>query len=152
MNFLEKAFSPGGIVIDLEVPPSFSWDDESLPVNVTLTGGKKEHTVAAIELELSPSGSEDGEGEREHIHEESFALAPGQTIQRMIAFRLSNPTMEEKEAAWAKAGHPEFILRGLRAAASRPLPRPVGKLRMKAVLRFSTTGRLAQATASTYTS
>lgn len=58
---IRKAFDAGGIRVGLEVPKSFDWADEAIPVVVTLTGHKSEpRTVTALVFKLE----EDDDDER----------------------------------------------------------------------------------------
>lgn len=117
VDFFRTKFSKGGIKVALTVPKDFRWDDESIPVTVTLTGHKTESStvmpmIFVVEDVVESSGSnEDGPsyGSRVRIswqRDGDINLAPGEDITLQVPIRIASAV---EDHAGAQASHKETI-------------------------------------------
>ncbi len=110
-DFFKTTFSKGGVKVALTAPKEFEWDDESIPVTVTLTGHKSEsRTIMPLiflveDVIESTQADDDGPsyGSRVRVswqREGDINLAPGQSVTLQVPIRLA-PGAEEHAAAQA---------------------------------------------------
>lgn len=110
-DFFKTKFSKGGIKVTLTAPKDFRWDDESIPVTVTLTGHKSEpRTIMPlnfmVEDVIESSRADDDSpayGSRVRIswqREGDTNLNPGQSITLQVPILLA-PAAEEHAAGQA---------------------------------------------------
>jgi hypothetical protein len=104
MGFLDKikkAFDTGGVTTELMAPDAFRWSDESLPVQVRLTGHESEvRTISSVELRLREddrdskdrSSTRDDDGIR-YTYRERIVLQPNETISFDVDFPLKASTV-----------------------------------------------------------
>lgn len=116
----------GPVRIDLAVPPTFSWSDDSLPVTVSFTNESDDtHNIVEIEVELEKvvrsSKAPRGAGRKTKVHE-PLRVLPGETVVRAVSL----PVREQAEVSradveeWAQA-------QGAPAWAGRLAANQVGK-------------------------
>jgi len=105
---VRKAFDTGGIATELDVPDAFRWEDESVPVNVRLTGHESEpRTITSIEFRLRNAERDDAnqtakERERDGIrfeYREPVVIQPGQTVALDIDFPLTTSEIIDRVGA-----------------------------------------------------
>lgn len=66
LDKIRKVFDTGGVVVELETPKSFSWDDPTIPVQVKVTGhGSEVRQLQQLGFSLkdSPGRPRGGSGE-----------------------------------------------------------------------------------------
>lgn len=108
---IRKAFDAGGIKTELHTPDEFRWQDEFLPVRVTLTGHDTEaRTVTSIEIRLRDAERDDSNRsarDREHDgirfeYREAVVLQPGESIALDIDFPLTASEVIDQVGATEK--------------------------------------------------
>lgn len=111
---VKKAFDAGGIKVGLEVPKSFQWSDESIPVTVTLTGHKTEpRTVTAMAFKLEEDDDDDrgtgrpgtristgSGGSLSYTRTETIELQPLQVVTVGVSIPLKPDAAVTSEAGW----------------------------------------------------
>lgn len=107
-----KAFKPKGVKVELDLPASFNWSHESLPLGVELTNRAEEQiTVESIKVQVREKQHDeepgtnfwDASGVASYTHEGGAVLGAGETTRVAIEMPTSvEAAMGEEQSKWAK--------------------------------------------------
>ncbi len=155
MGFLDKAKRAvkGPVTIDVAVPDTFRWTDESLAATANLKNETDEPlTIAEVRfsLEARTSGNEKGSKSRwKKTLSDPFVLDPGMSVDKTAEFPLTlDISRSTMQGAATDAGLPEWVGSAMKSIVG-DIPRRSGPHQMKVTVKLADSARLSNGRATT---